>query len=162
MHFEVFWQVTLGIFLTNLYPFWRILRYFHTLLPENFRNFFLSISVHFEVFSQVTQGKFLWKMDIHFGAFWGIFTHYSWKNFEKMYSHFGAFWGIFTSDSRKIFEKIISILAHFEIFSHINTGNFFCKNWYPFWYILMLLTEPLDSAFYSIKVNELFAKRQQQ
>jgi hypothetical protein len=46
---------------------------------------------------------------------------------SKMHGHFGAFGGVFTSDSRKFVDKIISILAHFEIFSHMNTGNFWGK-----------------------------------
>ena len=76
MHFEVFWQVTPGKFLTNGYPLWCILRYFFRRQPWNF---FLHLHPFWCIlkYFRTSSLENFWKTDIHFGAFWAIFTSHS-------------------------------------------------------------------------------------
>ena len=122
MHFEVFWQVTPGKFLTNGYPLWCILRYFFRRQP--------------------------WNFFLHLHPFWCILKYFrtsSLENFWKTDIHFGAFWAIFTSHSR-IFFKLTSIFMYFEVFWQVTPVKFL-KNGYPFWCILSHFHKPLPDFF---------------
>ena len=128
MHFEVFWQVTPGKFLTNGYPLWCILRYFFRRQPWNF---FLHLHPFWCIlkYFRTSSLENLKKIDIHFGAFFAIFTSHS-RNFLLL-KNWHPFWCILRYFDKSYPEKFWNAY----VFSYVTLGKYL-KNRYPFCWVL--------------------------